>query len=348
MKKKVLLITEYLNPPYDEGIKKTVYNLFKELDKKYKLCVICRYGFEKVNIHVIETNPLFIDAKVKKIIRDFKPEVLLYFPFASMTFASYLRLFVLKKYTGRIKSIIFALQPKELSKWQKLIAMFIKPSIALTPSPQLHQVWGSMKIENKLLPLYTNLDDFKPVKCEKQKLSLREKHRIPLNKYVISHMGHLNVGRNLESLISLQKVGYQIVIVGSSSTPSDAKGPEELKQKLIDSGIIIIDKYIDNIAEIYQLSDLYIFPVVAKCSSIGLPLSILEARACVIPVLTTEFGSTKKYLEDDFGNIFYSEPIDFLKNVHEIKNLNLDKTKTNIRELNKRYNQLIFSEIEKN
>ena len=348
MKKKVLLITEYLNPPYDEGIKKTVYNLFKELGKNYNLTVICRFGFQKNNVFIIKTNPLFLDKKIKSLCHEFNPDVLIYFPFASMTFASYLRLLFLKSMNHKAKSIILAMQPKPLKNWQQMIAKFIKPNIALTPSPQLHQVWGSMKIENKLLPLYTNLDDFKPVKCEKQKLSLREKHRIPLNKYVISHMGHLNVGRNLESLISLQKVGYQIVIVGSSSTPSDAKGPEELKQKLIDSGIIIIDKYIDNIAEIYQLSDLYIFPVVAKCSSIGLPLSILEARACVIPVLTTEFGSTKKYLEDDFGNIFYSEPIDFLKNVHEIKNLNLDKTKTNIRELNKRYNQLIFSEIEKN
>ena len=32
--KKVILVTEYINPPYDEGIKKTVYSLFLKLNKK--------------------------------------------------------------------------------------------------------------------------------------------------------------------------------------------------------------------------------------------------------------------------------------------------------------------------
>ena len=346
MKKKVLLITEYLNPPYDEGIKKTVYNLFKELGKNYNLTVICRFGFQKNNVFIIKTNPLFLDKKIKSLCHEFNPDVLIYFPFASMTFASYLRLLFLKSMNHKAKSIILAMQPKPLKNWQQMIAKFIKPNIALTPSPQLHQVWGSMKIENKLLPLYTNLDDFKPVKCEKQKLSLRGKYRIPLNKYVISHMGHLNEGRNLQSLIPLQEAGCQIVIVGSSSTPSDAKGPEELKQKLTNSGIIIIDRYIEKIAEIYQLSDLYIFPVVAKCSSIGLPLSTLEARACGIPVLTTDFGSVKNYLDDDFGNIYYSKPQNFLMMVDEIRRVDNDRFKTRVSEINKQYNEIIFSEIE--
>ncbi len=348
MKKKVLLITEYLNPPYDEGIKKTVYNLFKELDDKYELCVVCRYGFEKVNIHIIQTNPLFIDAKVKKIIRDFMPEILLYFPFASMTFASYLRFFILKKYAGRIKSIIFALQPKEISMWQNLIVKFIKPSIALTPSLLLKDSWDKLKFNNKLLPLYTDLNDFKPMDDSSNRNHLRKKYNIPLDKFVISHMGHLNDGRNLESLIPLQNAGYQIVIAGSSSTPKDSLGSDQLKQKLLNSGIIIIDKYLDKISEIYQLSDLYIFPVVAKCSSIGMPLSILEARACGIPVIATEFGSTKHYLKDDYGNIYYSNPDNFLQKVKEIIVKKTDRLKTSVNDINDQYNQIIFSEIENN
>ena len=344
--KKVLLVTEYLNPPYDEGIKKTVYNLFKELDKRYNVCVICRYGFEKNNIHIVSTNPLFFDTKIKKIVKDFQPDILLYFPFASMTFASYLRLFILKKYSIKTKSIIIALQPKKIHKWQKIIAKFIKPHIALTPSPQLQEMWQHLKIENKLLPLYTNQKDFSPIEDISLKKRLREKYNILNNKYVVSHIGHLNEGRNLESLIPLQKAGYQMVIVGSSSTPMDATGPISLKQKLIDSGMIIFDKYIDNIAELYQLSDLYIFPVVEKCSSIGLPLSILEARACGVPVLTTEFGSIREYLKDDHGNVFYSKPSNFLSTLDKIKDSPSDHFKTSISGINREYNKILFSEIE--
>jgi glycosyltransferase involved in cell wall biosynthesis len=344
--KKVLLVTEYLNPPYDEGIKKTVYNIFKKLDEKYDLLVICRAGFMKDNIHIFKTNPLFWDKGIKSICHEFMPDVLIYFPFASMTFASYLRLFFLKRSNHKAKSIILAMQPKPLKNWQQMIAKFIKPHMALTPSPQLHAMWNKMNIKNKLLPLYTNLADFNPIKNDSQKLSLREKYNIPTDKYVISHMGHLNEGRNLESLIPIQQAGYQIVIVGSSSTPSDSKGPKELRKKLIDSGIIIINRYINNIAEIYQLSDLYIFPVVANCSSIGLPLSILEARACGIPVLTTEFGSAKMFLDEDFGNIYYAKPHDFLDKVEDIRRVDIDRLKTKVSQINKQYNDIIFSEIE--
>ena len=90
--KKVLLITEYLNPPYDEGIKKTVYNLYNELNNKYNLQVISRHAFKDDNIHIVSVNALFLSIKVLKIINDFNPDTLIYFPFASGTFASYLRL----------------------------------------------------------------------------------------------------------------------------------------------------------------------------------------------------------------------------------------------------------------
>ena len=345
--KRVLLITEYLNPPYDEGIKKTVFNLFKRLDRKYDLCVICRYGFTKSNIHIVKTNPLFINSKVKNIIRDFQPEILIYFPFASTTFASYLRLLVFQRYAKKIKSILFALQPKELSKWQNVIIKFIKPTVALTPSPELKEKWDKNGINNKLLPLYTDLIKFTPLKETTIKENLRRKYKIPIDKYVISHMGHLNKGRNLESLMPLQEAGYQVLIVGSSSTPDDAKGTTNLKQTLLEAGFIIIDKYIENIEEIYQLSDLYIFPVIFEGGCIGIPLSILEARACGIPVLSTEFGSIKHFLSDDYGGIFYSVPENFSSVINQIKVEKKSYIETSVRKLNKQCLDIIFSAIEK-
>ena len=344
--KKILLVTEYLNPPYDEGIKKTVFNLFESLDENYHLRVICRYGFEKENVNVIGTNRLFISRKIKHIISNFSPEILIYFPFASMTFASYLRFFILKKYSKNAKSIIFALQPKKMKNWQERIVNFIKPSVALSPSPQLIENWDKLGWKSKFLPLYTDLEKFVLLPTSQSKSELRKRYNIPTNKYVISHMGHLNEGRNLESLIPLQNMGYQIVIVGSSSTPKDALGSDNLKQKLLDSGIIILNKYIEKIEEIYQLSDLYVFPVVADCSSIGLPLSILEARACGIPVLTTKFGSVEGFLSDDFGNIIFEDSDNFVDVVAKIKNKKKN-TSTNVDRMNALYFEIINSEIDK-
>jgi len=342
--KKVLFISEILNPPYDEGIKKTVYNLFLDLDRNYDLQVICRYGFEKENIHIVNTNPLFYSAEVKSIIRDFKPEAIVYLPFQSSTFASYLRLKVFSFIAKKANLIFIALQPKPLKSWQKLLVNFLKPKTAFTPSPALHDFWSSKGINNELIPLLTDLTIFKPLANKENKSALREKYDLPTDAFVISHMGHLNEGRNLKTLIPLQKAGMQVVIVGSSSTPVEAQGQKTLKDELLDSGMLIVDRFIENIEEIYQLSDLYIFPVVKKNSSIGMPLSVLEARACGIPVLTSNYGSLQHYLDTDYGGIFYSDPENFLEEFNEIKNkLDNDFNKSKVSELN----DLFFTSIHK-
>jgi glycosyltransferase involved in cell wall biosynthesis len=346
--KKVVLVTEYLNPPYDEGIKKTVYNLFLDLDKNYELVVFCRFGFQKDNIHILNTNPLFFSKEIKIIIKNFNPDSLIYLPFQSSTFASYLRLKVLSSF-AKTKNIMFiALQPKPLKQWQKLIVKFLRPKFALTPSPTLNKFWDKMKINNELVPLLTDLSIFKPISNLKIKDDLRRKYNLPINSFIISHMGHLNEGRNLKTLIPLQQAGVQIIIAASSSTPEDAKGQESLKNELLNSGIIILDGYIENIEEVYQLSDIYIFPVIKKNSSIGMPLSILEARACSIPVITTNYGSIESYMQDDFGGIIYADPKFFLKSINELKNSeNKNYAKTRVSGLNDMFYKTVHKQIEK-
>jgi glycosyltransferase involved in cell wall biosynthesis len=345
--KKLLFVTEYLNPPYDEGIKKTVYNLYEDLKNKYDLKVISRSAFEGKNMNVLQTNSLFISKEVRSIINEFNPDVLIYFPFASGTFASYLRNKILSIMANNANSIFIALQPKLLKKWQEVVVRCIRPKKALTPSPLLKEFWDKIGVYNKLLPLLTNLNVFKPLVSTIIKKDLRKKYNIPQDAFIISHMGHLNEGRNLNSLIPLQNAGYQIVVVGSSSTPKDSLGPASLKEDLEKEGIIILDGYIENIEEVYQLSDLYIFPVEAKNGSIGMPLSIMEARGCGIPVLTTDFGSLKHYLDDDYGSIWYKYPDEFLATVKEIQKL-LPKNflVSRVEEINQKFYSIINSSIE--
>ena len=81
-----------------------------------------------------------------------------------------------------------------------------------------------------------------------------------------------------------------------------------MSYQLQKEGIIVYDHFIESIEEIYQLSDTYVFPVVDENASIGMPLSILEARACGIPVVSTDYGSVNYFFGDDFGAIKYANP----------------------------------------
>jgi glycosyltransferase involved in cell wall biosynthesis len=197
------------------------------------------------------------------------------------------------------------------------------------------------------MPLLTDINKFKPLQDPLRKRMLRTKYGIPHNHYVISHMGHINEGRNLESLIPMQSGERYVLVIESSSTPKDAAGPVRLREKLEAAGIRIMNKYLDNIEEIYQLSDLYVFPVTEKTGSIGLPLSILEARACGIPVLTTEFGGIRNMLGDDYGNIFYSQAEKFEEALQKIReHSGPEYGKTKVRELNSTFIKVITEQIE--
>ena len=345
--KAVCLVTEYLSPPYDEGIIKTVYNLFLKLDKRYDLSVICRSGFKKENISVVKANRLFLSREVGRKIKNINPDIIIYFPFVSTTFASYLRLFILGRYNKRSKVFLLALQPKPVKKWQTRIISLINPDFALSPSPELKDFWDSINISSALLPLPTDLEVFKPLDSKGDKSMLRRKYGLNEDMFIITHIGHLNEGRNLKSLFSLQGSENQVLVVGSSSTPRDSLGPATLKEDLVKKGIIIFDGYIKNIEEIYQLSDIYIFPVLSANSSIGLPLSVLEARACGIPVISTDYGSLRYFLGDDNGAILYSSPEDFdisLKNfkVSRLKEYN----KTGVKSLNEDFFSTITKTID--
>jgi glycosyltransferase involved in cell wall biosynthesis len=345
--KRIILVTEILSPPYDEGIKKTVRNLYLELQRNFDLTVICRFGFNDEKVKIVSTNSLFLSKQVYSIIQKTKPDAIIYLPFASSTFASYLRLKVLSLFTRKSKSIFFALQPKPIRNWHSVIVNhFLKPETAITPSPELYNYWKGIKVNSELVPLYTNLERFSPLVSCQDKEKLRLKYNVPLNKFIITHMGHLNNGRNLQTLIPLQTDDSQVVIVSSTSTPTDAIGSDKIKEELIAKGIIILEQYIEDIKEVYQLSDLYIFPVEAKNSSIGMPLSILEARACGIRVLTTDFGSVREFLGEDFGNISYSESSLFSKQLFEIKKSNTQSQHSNVFQLNKKFLDVLHMSID--
>ncbi len=101
-------------------------------------------------------------------------------------------------------------------------------------------------------------------------------------------MGHLQEGRNLRALLALPR-GYQVLLVASSFNKPNHD--LSLKERLAQApNLQIIEGYLPRVQELYQLADVYFFPVQDQNSCIDLPLSCMEAAACGVPVVTTEFG----------------------------------------------------------
>ena len=61
----------------------------------------------------------------------------------------------------------------------------------------------------------------------------------------------------------------------------------------------LIDSYLQSIQEIYQLADVYLFPVMDIENCIDVPLSVLEAASCNLPIVTTEYGELTAFREQE-------------------------------------------------
>ena len=67
------------------------------------------------------------------------------------------------------------------------------------------------------------------------------------------------------------------------------------------AGVKVIDSFVPCIEELYRLSDVYVFPVIEQDGAIEMPLSVIEAMACNLPVLTTRFGCLSMHFSEDPG-----------------------------------------------
>jgi len=84
-------------------------------------------------------------------------------------------------------------------------------------------------------------------------------------------------------------------------------------------GCTIVNDFVENIQHYYQISDVYIFPTVDENNSIEIPLSILEALACEIPVISTRFGGVERLLEGEKNILFVDSTEEIIDKVTAIK-----------------------------
>ena len=299
---RICLVGDFSGNP-DEGMKniaKKLYELFKRNNSLYAF-----------DLNKIYTLSMWAG------LRNFEPQIIFYIPGPS--FFSFVFLAIMRILAKNPKKVMFATHPK--IRLGKHFIRFFKPDLVLTQSKKSELFFTELKFNTKFFPNGVDTDKFQPVTKE-QKMRLRKKWDIDSNKFIILHIGHIKSNRNIEILSGLNSKDDQVIIAGSTSTQAE----KELKSKLRKSGCIVFNKYIEHIEEIYQLADAYIFPTVDQESSIEIPLSVLEAMSCNLPVITTKFRGLPTVFEDGDGLIFIDKEEYFSEALRRIKGDNI-KTK---------------------
>lgn len=296
--KKVILLSELFVPPYDEGMKVTALNLLKGIRHHIDCIGLGPCGEENGLIKKVSINKFLYSQNLYNAIRIKRPDFVYYIPSASATLNSFIRFRILSFILKKTDIAMIALQNKEYSILIQKFIRLINPSTLIVTSNYMSNYFNRVNIETQVIPMGVDTKKFIPVSIEK-KHELRDKYNIPHDKYIVLHVGHINESRNIRVLLSLARQPWiKAVMVGSTSTFQE----EGLKKELRQSGILVIDKYIPDNQEIYQLSDCYFFPVLKRSGAMEFPLSILEAMACNLPIITTKFGSLTENFRssDDF------------------------------------------------
>jgi glycosyltransferase involved in cell wall biosynthesis len=244
-------------------------------------------------------------------IKKFRPDIIHFY--LSFTIKTLILSKILSLCNRNTKVVFSGFQPPFSQKLLKIFGRFIRPDIILTQFEETSSIFNSLGFKVQLLPNGVDLEKFKPVTPD-IKIKLRHKYSINKNKFVVLHVGPITKDRNLRALLVLKTMpDNQIFVVGSSAYALE----RQLFGELQSHDCLIWTNYVDNIEELYQLSDAYVFPTYyGSRGSIDMPLSVMEAMACNLPVVSTPFGGLPAAFKEGNG-LYYINNEDGLEKIIE-------------------------------
>jgi glycosyltransferase involved in cell wall biosynthesis len=299
----VSLVTELLEEPFDEGMKVFSLNLAQFLHRHVQLLAITNSPTPPVNppIVTVPFGRTMLSRRLQLHLRAFEPDILLYLPKSSLTAATFMRLVALQTMAPRANLAVIGLQPREAGIWTRTFAPALRSLQVFTQSKNVASTMSALGFRTSCVQPGVDLSKFTPVD-DVTKARLRAKFGVQPDQFTILHVGHLAPSRNLDVLADLARRPHtHVMLAASTSTPHDP----EVKRQLSEAGVTILDGVAPRIEELYQMSDVYVFPVLDPAGAIEMPLSVLEAMACGLPVLTTPFGDLQDLFRSESGVIFW-------------------------------------------
>lgn len=316
----MLILTNCLIKNADEGCVNIAYNLIKRMKTAVSNVKVISYerASELTDVQ-IKLNKLMLSIPLIRLLRQDKK--VLYIPFPAKMKATALRIWILSRFCKDL-SVLISMHDN-IDKFSGLLLKNSKAKLIVVSEAAYKDF--STVAGDKVSYLKTGVDTkkFHPIE-QSTKLSLRNKYHIDESAKVILHVGHLNEGRNIQQLLNLSDE-YFVLLVTSTLTRDEQN--KQLKEAFLNrKNTLLIDDFVEHIEEIYQLSDLYFFPVIEAGHCIDVPLSVLEAASCGIPVLTTEYGEAKAFRNNE-GFSYISS----FENLNELVSSAINEKTDNVR-----------------
>lgn len=312
---KILIVTHYFEP-HIGGIEIVAYNQAKELVKKgHEVTIVTsklnreKAVEQKEGIRIVRVPawnlfekkfdvpyPIFSPRLVLTINREIKKNdivhahgVLYLGSFISSLFARiYNKPFLVAEHVGFVmykSSVINAIEKLALQTIGLVTLRASDAAIVLNMS--VHKWIKQHKDEVHYLPNGVDLKLFDKA-TEQEKQTIRERYNIPLDKFVVLFVGRFVPKKGFDVLYNAKDPSYLLVFVGGGMIPEYIKSGNSVR--------IMGPLPQEELAMIYKASDVFILPSYGE----GFPLSIQEAMATGLPIITSKHNNLDQILDSPF------------------------------------------------
>ena len=283
---RIAIVSEDISRPVDEGFKKATARLAAAIKAFVPETAVFTEdpGNAAIEAESLPGNKLLQGRAFSGRLSSLNPDAILYVPQAAATPMSILRAVSLRRQSGGKPVVLLSLQRRTYPAVLTPLLKSLRPDLMLALSTSALETARGIGCNARRVPLGVDSGVFKPpgpgVKQE-----LRTRYGLPEGRLIL-HVGHISPGRNLEVLQGIADESTRVLVVSSTTTRRHPKVEAMLRRPQI----ILMDTYIEHIEEIYRLVDGYVFPTFSATDAIDIPLSVLEAMATNLPVVTTAFG----------------------------------------------------------
>jgi|WetSurMetagenome_2_1015567.scaffolds.fasta_scaffold67373_2 glycosyltransferase involved in cell wall biosynthesis len=297
---KTLVASEEITDRPREGSLVFLMHLCRFLHREGELTVVHADGEFDPDIRALRilSQKTLLTGDLFRLLRRERFDAILYVPVSGLTAFGMARAAMLR-FLAKSPTIAIGLQERRVGRLHAFLSAFGKPDLVLSPVGSVREKLERLGIDTGFIMPGYDERLFRPA-SPGIRAQLKHKYDFPRDRYILLHVGHIKESRNLEVLLRYRDWGTDVqpVVKAGELDPSWA-------HRLRMAGIIVIDEFLSDVHELYQASDCYFFPVNSPIGAVEIPLSVIEACACNLPVLTTRFGGLAEAIREGNGFFYY-------------------------------------------
>jgi glycosyltransferase involved in cell wall biosynthesis len=224
---------------------------------------------------------------VRAAVRALQPDLVIYVPSPKPMLSTFYRGSTLRKSAGEANHVMVVLVPFVGTRSPAALLRMLYPGVILVPSYKSLLSLSRLSLDGDVLRFGVDPVAYRPANRE-ERATMRKRHGIGENAFVFL-LGSRNHTDGRQVVAALGETG-------------DAQIIEATQQRLVDSstgqrGRRPVPRTEDP-RECYSFADCFVFAGTDVNESVEIPVGVVEALACGVPVLTTPFGGLRDFFLD--------------------------------------------------